>query len=342
MKNAMKKVMTVVLLVTAMTGAMTGCGGKDTTSTKTGEKTYKIGISQFAEHGSLDNCREGFLKGLKAEGIIEGENLTVEYKNAAADSAVNAQISDTLSSGKNDLLCAIATPSAQSVFNAAIDTGVPVIYTAVTDPIAAELADKDGNPVGEVSGTSDKLPVEDQLKMIRNILPKAKVIGIMYTTSEANSVSAIEEYKKLAGKYDFMIKEVGITNTSEVPMATAALLEEADCLTNLTDNTVVSSLPSILEKAREKKIPVFGSEIEQVKIGCLAAEGIDYIALGEQTGRMAAQVLKGEKKASELPFETITKPGFYVNMEVAKELGITLEDELVNSAVEQFDSIAKN
>ena len=135
--------------------------------------------------------------------------------------------------------------------------------------------------------------------------------------------------------------EKGITATADIPLATDDLLSQVDCITNLTDNTVVSSLPTILEKANEKKIPVFGSEFEQVKIGCLAAEGIDYIALGKQTGKMAAQVLKGEKKASEMQFETITEPGFYVNNKVAENLGVTVPEELAGEAVESFDEISE-
>ena len=136
-------------------------------------------------------------------GIVEGENLTVEYKNAAADMGTASQISNSFVSGsdKVDLICAIATPSAQAAYNAAMDEEIPVIFTAVTDPVAAELAAKDGTPVGEVTGTSDKLPVEAQLEMIREILPDAKTIGIIYTTSEANSVSAIAEYEEKVGDY---------------------------------------------------------------------------------------------------------------------------------------------
>lgn len=335
----MKKKMVTVLLTAAMVTAMvTGCG-KSSDSGSDKKESYTIGIEQFAEHGSLDNCREGFLKGLEDEGIKEGDNLTVKYKNAAADMGTAKQISDSLVSDKVDLVCAIATPSAQSAYNAAMKADIPVIYTAVTDPVAAELADKDGKPVGEVTGTSDKLPVEEQLKMIREMLPDAKKIGIMYTTSEANSVSAIEEYKSLVKKYDFELVEKGITTTADVSLAADDLLSKVDCITNLTDNTVVASLPTILDKANEKKIPVFGSEIEQVKIGCLAAEGIDYIALGKQTGKMAAKVLKGEAKASEQNFETITEPGFYVNNKVAENLGITVPDDLANNAVESFDEI---
>ena len=251
------------------------------------------------------------------------------------------QISDSFVSDKVDMICAIATPTAQSAYNAAMDAGIPVIYTAVTDPVSAELAKEDGTPVGEVTGTSDKLPVEAQLKMMRQLLPDAKKLGIMYTTSEANSVSTIKEYGSLVEKYGFELVEKGITTTADVALAADDLLSKVDCITNLTDNTVVASLPTILEKANEKKIPVFGSEIEQVKIGCLAAEGIDYIALGKQTGKMAAQVLKGEKKASEMNFELITEPGFYVNNKVAADLGVTVPQELSDSAVESFDEITK-
>lgn len=335
----MKKKMVTVLLTAAMITAMVAGCGKSSDSGSDKKESYTIGIEQFAEHGSLDNCREGFLKGLEDEGIKEGDNLTVKYKNAAADMGTAKQISDSLVSDKVDLVCAIATPSAQSAYNAAMKADIPVIYTAVTDPVAAELADKDGKPVGEVTGTSDKLPVEEQLKMIREMLPDAKKIGIMYTTSEANSVSAIEEYKSLVKKYDFELVEKGITTTADVSLAADDLLSKVDCITNLTDNTVVASLPTILDKANEKKIPVFGSEIEQVKIGCLAAEGIDYIALGKQTGKMAAKVLKGEAKASEQNFETTTEPGFYVNNKVAENLGITVPDDLANNAVESFDEI---
>ena len=341
----MKRKVMAVILTAAMTTAMAaGCSGTSgsSDSSGSGEDSYTIGISQFAEHGSLDNCREGFLQGLENEGIVEGENLTVEYQNAAADMGTASQISDAFVSDKVDLICAIATPTAQSAYNAAMDSDIPVVYTAVTDPVAAELADEDGNPVGNVTGTSDELPIKEQLEMIRQMLPDAEKVGIMYTSSEANSISALETYKELAGDYGFEIVESGISTTADISLAADDLISQVDCITNLTDNTVVASLPTILEKANEKGIPVFGSEIEQVRIGCLAAEGLDYVALGEQTGEMAAKILKGEAEASEMPYETITEPGFYVNMKVAENLGITVPDELSQSAVESFDEISES
>ena len=338
----MKKRVLAVVLGVVMTMSLAACGGSKSEDTASdGEKTYTIGISQFAEHGSLDNCREGFLEGLKEEGIEEGKNLKADVKNAAADQGTTKQISDGFVSDKVDLICAIATPSAQAAYNSAMNSDIPVVYTAVTDPIAAKLANEDGTPVGNVTGTSDELPIKAQLEMIREMLPDATKIGIMYTTSEVNSVSALEKYKDLAGDYGFTIVEKGVTQTADISLATDELLDEVDCISNLTDNTVVNSLATILDKANEKNIPVFGSEIEQVKIGCVAAEGLDYIALGKQTGKMAAQILKGEKKASEMNFETITEPGFYVNTAVAENLGITVPQDLADNAVESFDSISK-
>ena len=331
--------------------AESSSAGEDTGVAEIADGDFTVGIGQFAEHGSLDNCRIGFLQGLADEGIVEGKNLTVLYENAQADGGTASQIMDNFLAKKADLICAIATPIAQSAYSAvkkdgvpviyaAMDAGIPVIYTAVTDPVAAELANADGTPVGEITGTSDKLPVTQQLEMIRKVLPDAKTIGIMYSTSEINSVSAIEEYKEAAGDYGFEIVESGISSTADIPLAADNLVEKVDCITNLTDNTVVSSLPVILDKAGKKNIPVFGSEVEQVKIGCLAAMGLDYVSLGEQTGKMAAQVLKGEKKASEMNFEVIKEAAFYGNTKVAENLGITLPDELTESAAGLFDEIS--
>lgn len=339
----MKKKVLAVILGAAMTVSLAACGssGADSSGSGSGETSYTIGISQFAEHGSLDNCREGFIQGLAEEGIVEGENLTIEEGNAASDAGTARQISDGFVSDSVDLVCAIATPSAEAAYVSAMNTDIPVAYTAVTDPLAAKLADEDGTPVGNVTGTSDELPIKEQLEMIRAILPDAEKIGIMYTTSEVNSVSALETYKELAGDYGFTIVESGVTQTADISLAADNLLSEVDCLTNLTDNTVVNSLATILDKANEQNIPVFGSEIEQVRKGCLAAEGLDYIELGKQTGRMAAKILKGEAEASEMNFETISEPGFYVNLAVAEQFGITIDEELLSTAVESFDSIGE-
>ena len=340
-----KKVVSLGAMMAVATMLFTGCGNKETKTTnaaggtKSGATQYSVGIGQFAEHGSLDNCREGFLAGLKEEGIIDGENLTVYYENAQTDGGMASQIADNFVAKNVNLLCGIATPMAQAAYSVARKQDIPVIFTAVTDPVAAELAKEGGEAVGEVTGTSDKLPVEKQLEMIQKVLPDAKKIGILYCTSEVNSESAIEEYKEAAPKYGFEIVASAVSSTADIPLATDQLLTQVDCINNLTDNTVVSCLNVILEKAKDAKKPVFGSEIEQVKKGCLATVGLDYFDLGVQTGKMAAKVLKGEKKASEIKFETVEEAAFYGNTAVASELNITIPADLVSTAAEMFDQI---
>ncbi|MBW4845413.1 MAG: ABC transporter substrate-binding protein [Lachnospiraceae bacterium] len=337
----MKKSIKTLLLAALAAAALSGCSSKAAPekSSSNDSTAYTVGIGQFAEHGSLDNCREGFLQGLSEEGIVEGKNLTVLYENAQADGGTASQIINNFLSKKADLICGIATPMAQAAYSGAKKTDVPVIFTAVTDPVAAALAKEDGTPVGEITGTSDKLPVEKQLEMIRKILPDAKTIGILYSTSEVNSEAAIKEYKAAAASYGFEIVEGAVSATADIPLATDSILEKVDCLNNLTDNTVVSSLPLILDKAGKKNIPVFGSEVEQVKIGCLASMGLDYVDLGKQTGIMAAKVLKGEAKASDMNFEVIKEAAFYGNAKVAENLGISLPSELTSSAAEVFTDI---
>lgn len=318
----MKRIISIIVCIAFAVFAPIACA-----------ETYSIGIGQFAQHGSLDNCYQGFVEGLAEAGLVEGENLKIDLQNAQADMGIAQQIAAQFASAKVDMMVGIATPMAQACYNAA-SGAIPTVFTAVTDPVAAGFADANGKALGEVTGTSDALPIKAQLETIRAMLPEATKIGILYTTSEVNSISAIEIYKSLAGDYGFEIVESGVSTIADIPLALDALLSKVDCLTNLTDNTVVSALALMLDKAGAAGKPVFGSEIEQVKLGCVAAEGLDYIALGRQTGLMAAKVLKGEAKASELPYEIITEPGLYVNTEALAKFGIVLSDELAARANE--------
>lgn len=325
MTNSMKKIVSLLVTLALLLSLCSFAAAEDA-------KVYQIGVIQFAEHGSLDNCREGFIQGLAEEGFVEGENVVFDIQNAQADTATTAQIADVMAS-KSDMICAIATPAAMAAFNACQDAGIPVIYTAVTDPVGAQLAGADGKNPGNVTGTSDELPVEAQLKMIRALMPDAKKIGILHTTSEANSDSSLAIYKKLAPDYGFEIVDKGISSGSELSLALDSLLPQVDCTTNLTDNTVVSYLSLVLEMSAEAGKPVFGSEIEQVKLGCAAAEGLEYVELGRQTGRMAARVLKGES-AQDIPFEVITNSYLYVNNNALAQCGITVPQELVDRAID--------
>ena len=327
-----RKVMAMVMAAMTMAAAMAVPAMAD-------EESVTIGISQFAEHGSLDNCREGFLEGLKEAGYEEGKNLTIEYQNAQADTGNAATIADSFVNKKVDLICAIATPSAMSAYNSAMDADIPVIYTAVSDPAGAGLVNEDGTNVGNITGTSDKLPVTEQMALIRELMPDAKKIGILYTTSDANSVSTIQEYKDHAEEYGFEIVDTGINTIADVEMAAKDLASKVDCISNLTDNTVVSALQTVLAAANDAKIPVFGSEVEQVKNGCVAAVGIDYVALGKQTGEMAAKVLKGEATAAETPFEICEGGNVYVNTEAAGNIDFTISDDVLGEAAEVYETI---
>ena len=308
----------------ASSGSQAASGSSD--STKSGSQTAStdkvtVAIGQFAEHGSLDNCREGFIKGLAEGGYKEGENLEIIYENASADSGMAAQIANNFVAKKVNLICAITTPMAQISYSTAKDTDIPVIYTAITNPVAAELAREDGTPVGNITGTSDKLPIKKQLEMIRKVMPDAKNIGILYCTSEVNSEMSVKEYKEAAKEFGFEIIEQAVTGPADVPLATDSILTKVDCLNNITN-----SLDIVLDKDKKAGKPVFGSEIEQVKKGCVASVGLDYVLVGEVTGKMAAKVLKGEAKASEMKFITFEEADLYGNEEAAKAYGLTLPE----------------
>jgi putative ABC transport system substrate-binding protein len=288
-----------------------------------------IGISQYGEHASLDNCREGFIQGLLDYGLVEKEDFQIDYQNAGFDDGITTQIAQRFSANNVAMMCAIATPSATACFAAAEDKDIPVIFTAITDPVEAKLDQ------GNITGTSDRLPVDAQLELIRKLQPTAKTIGIIYTTSEPNSVSAIAEYEEKAADYGFSIESVGVTQQSEITLAVDNLIRrDVDCFSNLTDNNVVGVLSAILEKTDQARIPVYGSEIEQVRIGCVASAGIDYYLLGQRTGVMAAKILKGESTAEEMPYESITDFNYYVNTQAMADMGFAVPEDLADQAIE--------
>lgn len=326
----MKKKITLIAAALLGMAVLGGCTAKPGGQNAAGETVYKIGVTQFADHPSLDNCREGFIEGLKENGFEEGKNIEIEVKNAQNDAAMNTQIAQSFASSK-DLVCGIATPSAQALYAACYEKKIPVIFNAISDPVEAKLAKSDTEAMQGVSGISDRLPVADQLQLIRDILPDAKKIGILYTTSEANSISTLETYRELAPQYGFEIVDKGIAKQAEVTQAADVLLNEVDCISNMTDNTVVAALAVVLDKANAKGVPVFGSEEEQVKNGCIASAGLDYVQLGKQAGAMAAKVLKGADIAT-LPYETLQETKYTVNNQAAAALGIQIPEAVAAKA----------
>ena len=329
-KNLLKKVSAFVMAA-FLAMAATGCGSSSSStgassSAASGKKT--IGVIQFATHPSLDNCYEGFKDGLAEGGFKEGENLTIDFQNAQGETANADMIAKSLAAKNYDMISAIATPAALSAYGATKNAGTPVVFTAVNDPVGAQLVKSLDNPGTSCTGSSDVLPLEAQVKMIRAFLPNAKKIGILYTTSEPNSISMLEKFKGIAADEGFEVVEQGVTNSSEVASgATALAAKGVDCFNNFTDNNVVNNLSSELQAAKKAGIPVFGSEVEQVKNGCLASQSIDYVALGKQTGLMAAKILKGEAKPSDLPVYTVEDAAPVYNETVLQEMGLSLPSE---------------
>ena len=344
MKNHLFKKLSAAVLALFLAAALTACGSSgaaSTASSASGSAAASsgaasapqdlpiIGIAQYGEHGSLDNCRTGFLQGLENAGLKEGVDFELDYQNAGFDDSIDSQIAQRFSDENAAMMVGIATPSAVACYNAAEEKDIPVIFTAVTDPVGAKLDS------GNITGTSDVLPVTAQLDLIRQLQPDADTIGIIYTTSESNSLYSIEVYNQMAGDYGFTIDAVAVTSQAEVTQAVDKLLaDKVDCLSNLTDNNVVGVLPAILEKTDEAGVPVYGSEVEQVKLGCVAGAGLDYVKLGIQTGEMAAKVFKGETTCADLPYEVIQNYDLYVNSTALAALNIELPVELASTAVE--------
>lgn len=295
-------------------------------------KVYQIGIAQFAVHGSLDNCREGFLLGLKENGFEEGKNIRIDYQNAQADMGLAAGIASKFVDNAYDLILAIATPMAVVSHNTS-DGKVPVVYSAVSTPVQAGLAGEDGLSDGPTTGTSDELPIENQLKLIRAVQPDAKTIGILYTLGETNAVYQVGEYQRLAQAYGFTVEVAAVAAGNDIALALPGLLEKADLLTMVLDNTVVQYLDTVLDAADAKAIPVYGSEVEQVQRGCVAAVGLDYLELGRQTGAMAARVLSGED-AGTIPFELLKESALYYNPEALQALGLNIPPDLLDGATD--------
>lgn len=291
----------------------------------------KVGITQFADHASLDNCRIGFIEGMEQGGYIEGENVEYDFQNAQTDTSQTATIATKFVNDKVDLICAIATPSAIAAANAIKSTDIPLVFNAISEPVDAGLITSFEEPGGNITGVSDKLPSSEQVSLIQDVLPDAKTVGVLYSSSEASSESQANQFKEAAEAAGLEVQIVTIAQQSDIASALDALLPHVDCMQNLLDNTVVAALPLVLEKSNAAGKPVFGSEEEQVINGCVASAGVDYIELGIQCGLQAAAILNGTP-ASEIPVGLVKESSLTVNEEAMKELGLTLSPELASRA----------
>ncbi len=330
MKN-LKKVLAVVLSMLFAAAIFAGCTAKENNETNTNNNTEhnlkKVAILQYMPHSSLDNCTQGIKNALDEAGI---EYDVQVGSSGSADTDCQSYAQQMVASNY-DLIIAVATPAAMSAYsavqNASSDT--PVVFSAVSDPVAAGLVETMEAPGKNCTGTADAIDIAGQIELIKTLQPEIKTLGVFYTTSEANSISQLKTLQAECAKAGIELKSQGIAEASELASAAAALVPQVDAITNLTDNNVVDNMNVFLEQADAAKIPVYGSEIEQVKKGCLASASIDYVALGERTGQNAVDILGG-KDAVSYPAVTVTDSFLVINPDTASKLGIDIPESLAD------------
>ncbi len=320
----MKKFIALVVSIMLVACIFAGCSNQSDEKSDSGK--LKVGVIQFGSHSSLDNCYEGVEKAILE---LLGDKAEIDRQNGNFDSATCDSIAKNMVAKKYDIIIPIATPAAVSAY-AAAKGSVPVVFCSVSDPVAAGLVDSLKTPGSNCTGTSDVLNLSAQLDMIRAFQPDAKKIGVLYTTSEANSVSHLNTLKELAEKCGMEVVAQGVQGASDIPQAASSLASKVDLINNFTDNNVVNNLTTVLEQANAANIPVYGSEVEQITKGCLASESIDYVALGKKTGEIAVRVLNGES-AVDISVETIGETQPVVNTEVAEKLKIEIPEAYKNA-----------
>ncbi len=314
-----------IVLLVALTLVLGGCQTTNTSKTDIKE----IGIIQIVEHEALDQARLGFIEGLKEAGFIDGKNIKIEYKNASGDGAVLNTIAESFASSKKDLVFAVATPSAQAMTLAS--ESIPVVFTAVTDPIAAKLVNTLEKPGTMATGTIDAVDIKKQFELIKAFMPKANKIGILFNTSEVNSQVQVQQAKDEAKAFGFTIVEKGITSTTEIEMAANALLEQVDVIYVPTDNLVASSIAMLSDIATKAGKPIFAAEPGPVSGGALATDGIDYHALGKQSAKQAIKILEGTSP-SEIPVESNLDSVIVINETVLKQLNLQVPEQIKEKA----------
>ena len=312
----MKKAL-VVIIVLLLTLLAVGCKG--------GGDTIQIGIIQLADHPALDASRNGFIDALKDEGYVDGENIKIDYHNGQGDQNNLSTISDRFVGNKVDMVLAIATDAAQAI--AGKTTEIPILGTAITDYEVAGLVNSNEKPGTNVSGTTDMNPIKEQIELLIELKPDIKTLGVLYTSSEDNSVLQAQIAKGVIEGKGLDYVEVTVTNTNEVQQATQSIVTQCDGIYIPTDNVFASAMPVVYGVTVESKTPVVCGESNMVKGGGLATLGINYYDLGYQTGKMAVRVLSGKAKIEEMPIEALEKFDYAINKDVAEAIGIDIPDK---------------
>lgn len=312
-----------VVVIVALVGLTQGVSAA-------GEKKT-IGIVQYVEHAALDASREGFLAALADNGYEIGQNIEIDYQNAQGDAANLSTISDRFVGKKVDLVLAIATPAAQSI--AGKTTEIPILGTAITDYVIARLVDSNEVPGGNVSGTTDMNPIKEQIELLLELAPEAKKIGVLYTSSEDNSVLQARIAKEVILSLGLEYVEVTISNSNEVQQATQSIVRKVDAIYIPTDNIFASAMPIVHGVTSQSKTPVVPGEAGMAKAGGVGSLAINYYDLGYQTGLMAVRVLQGENPAG-MTIEGAKGFDYIINGTVAKEIGLEISEHLLQYVVE--------
>lgn len=321
MKKYVKILVTIMSVLAILITA--GCTvGQDTAAN--GKR--KIGIIQYAEHVALDAAKDGFIAALNDKGYKDGEKITIDYHNAQGDSSNMSTISDRFVSNKVDLVLAIATPAAQSI--AGKTTEIPILGTAITDYVDSRLVDSNEAPGGNVSGTTDMNPIKEQIDLLLKLAPSAKTIGVLYTSSEDNSILQAQIAKEIIEGYSLKYVEVTVSNSNEVQQATQSIVGQCDAIYIPTDNIFATAMPVVHGVTSQSKTPVVCGEAGMVSTGGLATLGINYYDLGYQTGLMAVKIFEEGANPATMPIESAKDFDFAINGTVAAEIGLEIPADL--------------
>ncbi len=286
----------------------------------------KIGVLQLIEHVALDQAYEGFVAGLAEAGYVDGENITIDYQNAQGEQANCVTIAQKFVNDDVDLILAIATPAAQAVAN--LTDSIPILVTAVTDPESAKLVESNEMPGRNVSGTSDLTPVAAQMELLVDLVPNAKTVGLLYTSSEQNSIFQIELAKKALDELGLDYIDATVSNSNEIQQVTQSLVGKVDAIYSPTDNLIAAGMATVGMVAMEAKIPVICGEEGMTMTGGLATYGINYYNLGMQTGAQAVRILKDGANPAEMPIEYLSSGELVINEAFADAIGITIPSDL--------------
>ncbi len=290
-----------------------------------------VKVTAIVDHPALDATRDGIKDELAAQGFKDGAGLKWEYQSAQGDPGIAGQIARKYVGDAPDVIVAIATPSAQAALSAARGR-IPVVFSAVTDPVAAKLVKSWEAPGGNVTGVSDALPLDKHVALMKEITPGLKRLGVMFNPGEVNSASTVAALKLIAKAQGVEIVEAPAPDTNSVITTARSLVGKVEAIFVPTDNTVVSAFEGVVKVGMDADLPVFAADTGSVPRGAVAAVGFDYYKVGRQTGAVVAQILKG-KPAGEIPVRTVQELDLWVNPASAKEMGLTLPDAVVSRAV---------